>query len=112
MTIYDIAREAGVSIATGSRVLNGGKVGEATRAKVQDVLDRNDYQPSRVAQGLATRQSKCVAVMTVDIRDVHHAAIAYEIERTMAAAGYSTILCNLGGTLARAGDYQIGRAHV
>lgn len=35
--------------------------------------------------------------MTVDIRDVHHAAIAYEIERTMATAGYSTILCNLGG---------------
>lgn len=105
MTIYDIAREAGVSIATVSRVLNGGKVGEATRAKVQDVLDRSDYQPSRVAQGLATRQSKCVAVMTVDIRDVHHAAIAYEIERTMAAAGYSTILCNLGGTPARAGDY-------
>ena len=105
MTIYDIAREAGVSIATVSRVLNGGKVGEATRAKVQDVLDRSDYQPSRVAQGLATRQSKCVAVMTVDIRDVHHAAIAYEIERTMAAAGYSTILCNLGGTPARAGEY-------
>ena len=52
MTIYDIAREAGVSIATVSRVLNGGKVGEATRAKVQDVLDRSDYQPSRVAQGL------------------------------------------------------------
>ena len=105
MTIYDIAREAGVSIATVSRVLNGGKVAEATRAKVQAILDSCDYQPSRVAQGLATRQSRCVAVMTVDIRDVHHAAIAYEIERTMATAGYSTILCNLGGTLDRAGEY-------
>ena len=106
MTIYDVAREAGVSIATVSRVLNGGKVGDSTRAKVQDVLDRCDYHPSQVAQGLATRQSKCVAVMTVDIRDVHHAAIAYEIERTMATAGYSTILCNLGGTPARAGEYM------
>lgn len=98
MTIYDIAREAGVSIATVSRVMNGGKVGKATRIKVQAVLDSCDYQPSQVAKGLATRQSRCVAVMTVDIRDVHHAAIAYEIERTMATAGYSTILCNLGGT--------------
>ena len=98
MTIYDIAREAGVSIATVSRVMNGGKVGKATRIKVQAVLDSCDYQPSQVAKGLATRQSRCVAVMTVDIRDVHHAAIAYEIERAMAAAGYSTILCNLGGT--------------
>ena len=51
MTIYDIAREAGVSIATVSRVLNGGKVGEATRAKVQDVLDRNDYQPGSTGAG-------------------------------------------------------------
>lgn len=105
MTIYDIAREAGVSIATVSRVMNGGKVGKATRIKVQAVLDRCDYQPSQVAKGLATRQSRCVAVMTVDIRDVHHAAIAYEIERTMATAGYSTILCNLGGTPARTGEY-------
>ena len=39
MTIYDIAREAGVSIATVSRVMNGGKVGKATRIKVQAVLD-------------------------------------------------------------------------
>ena len=105
MTIYDIAREAGVSIATVSRVMNGGKVGKATRIKVQAVLDSCDYQPSQVAKGLATRQSRCVAVMTMDIRDVHHAAIAYEIERTMATAGYSTILCNLGGTPARAGEY-------
>ena len=105
MTIYDIAREAGVSIATVSRVMNGGKVGKATRIKVQAVLDSCDYQPSQVAKGLATRQSRCVAVMTMDIRDVHHAAIAYEIERTMATAGYSTILCNLGGTPARTGEY-------
>ena len=105
MTIYDIAREAGVSIATVSRVMNGGKVGKATRIKVQAVLDSYDYQPSQVAKGLATRQSRCVAVMTVDIRDVHHAAIAYEIERAMATAGYSTILCNLGGNPARASEY-------
>lgn len=105
MTIYDIAREAGVSIATVSRVLNGGSVSEATREKVQQVLQKCDYQPSQVAQGLATRQSKCVAIMTVDIRDVHHAAIAYVVERTMASAGYSTILCNLGGEPSRAGEY-------
>lgn len=96
MTIYDIARKAGVSIATVSRVLNGGNVKEETRNKVQQVLDTCDYHPSQVAQGLANRQTRRVAVMTLDIRDVHHAAIAYEIERAMADAGYSTVLCNLG----------------
>ena len=96
MTIYDIARKAGVSIATVSCVLNGGNVKEETRNKVQQVLDTCDYHPSQVAQGLANRQTRRVAVMTLDIRDVHHAAIAYEIERAMADAGYSTVLCNLG----------------
>ena len=51
MTIYDIARKAGVSIATVSRVLNGGNVKEETRNKVQQVLDTCDYHPSQVAQG-------------------------------------------------------------
>ena len=48
------------------------------------MLDTCDYHPSQVAQGLANRQTRRVAVMTLDIRDVHHAAIAYEIERAMA----------------------------
>ena len=43
MTIYDIAREAGVSIATVSRVMNGGKVGKATRIKVQAKPLRSRY---------------------------------------------------------------------
>lgn len=106
VTIYDIAREAGVSIATVSRVLNGsGKVGERTRRRVQAVLDSQQYIPSRVAQGLASRQTSSVGVLTVDIRDVHHSSIAYMIEQTMAGAGYSTIVCNLGGTPARLRGY-------
>ena len=56
MTIYDIAREAGVSIATVSRVMNGGKVGKATRIKVQAVLDSCDYQrPGHPAKPLRSR---------------------------------------------------------
>ena len=51
MTIYDIAREAGVSIATVSRVMNGGKVGKATRIKVQAVLDSCDSQPGSERSG-------------------------------------------------------------
>ena len=42
MTIYDIAREAGVSIATVSRVMNGGKVGKATRIKAQGAYTGKD----------------------------------------------------------------------
>ena len=50
MNIYDIAKEAGVSIATVSRVINNkGTVSEATRAKVEAVLSRSGYTPSAVS---------------------------------------------------------------
>ncbi|MDN6030608.1 MAG: LacI family DNA-binding transcriptional regulator, partial [Lactococcus plantarum] len=46
ITIYDVAREAGVSMATVSRVVNGNQnVKEATRRKVLDVIERLDYRP-------------------------------------------------------------------
>ena len=56
MNIYDIAREAGVSITTVSRVLNGkDNVSAATRQKVEAVLNRNSYVPSAIARGLWPR---------------------------------------------------------
>ena len=52
-TIYDIAREAGVSTATVTRVVRRDPhVREATRAKVQQVIDAHDYTPSVSAQNL------------------------------------------------------------
>ena len=56
VTIYDVAREAGVSMATVSRVVNGNKnVKENTRKKVLEVIDRLDYRPNAVARGLASK---------------------------------------------------------
>ena len=50
MNIYDIAKEAGVSISTVSRVLNHkGNVNPATRERVEEVLERNHYTPSAIA---------------------------------------------------------------
>ena len=55
MNIYDIAREAGVSIATVSRVLNHKDTVRAdTRAKVEKVLKHCNYAPSAIAQGMDT----------------------------------------------------------
>ena len=55
MNIYDIAKEAGESIATVSRVLNNkGTVSGATRAKVEAVLSRSGYTPSAIARGMVS----------------------------------------------------------
>ena len=57
VTIYDVAREAGVSMATVSRVVNGNKnVMENTRKKVLEVIERLDYRPNAVARDLRVRK--------------------------------------------------------
>ncbi len=57
ITIYDVAREASVSMATVSRVVNGNpNVKPATRKKVLEVIDRLDYRPNAVARALPARR--------------------------------------------------------
>ena len=64
VTIYDVAREAGVSMATVSRVVNGNKnVKENTRKKVLEVIERLDYRPNAVARGLASKKTTTVGVV-------------------------------------------------
>lgn len=101
MTIYDIAKEAGVSISTVSRVLNH-KAGikPATREKVQQVLDKYNYQPSPAAKGLADKSSQTVALITQDIRDTHFSSTVYTVEQELKKRGYSCYLINTGKTQA------------
>lgn len=98
MNIYDIAQEAGVSIATVSRVLNNkGPVSASTRSRVEEVLARHNYTPSAIARGMMSKSLRTVAVLTVDIRVPHYARTAYTIEREFSRRGYEVILCNTGG---------------
>ncbi len=100
MNIYDIAKEAGVSISTVSRVMNNkGNVNAATRKKVEEILDRHDYTPSAIARGMVSKSMKTVAVLTVDIRVPHYARTAYTIEREFSRRGYEVTICNTGGEL-------------
>ncbi|MET3848556.1 LacI family DNA-binding transcriptional regulator [Paenibacillus sp. OAE614] len=67
-TIYDIAREAGVSIATVSKVINQtGRISDKTRKHVQDVMKRIDYQPSVVASALTKKRTYSLGLLIPDI---------------------------------------------
>nr|WP_122012083.1 LacI family DNA-binding transcriptional regulator [Maliibacterium massiliense] len=70
MNIYDIARKAGVSIATVSRVINdSAHVREATRQKVLSVIADANYTPNAFARNLSARSSRTVGVLCTDIYD-------------------------------------------
>jgi len=64
ITIYDVATEAGVSLATVSRVINGSSVVKTqTREKVLDAIQRLDFKPNQIARGLATSKTTTIAIV-------------------------------------------------
>lgn len=97
MTIYDISEQAGVSIATVSRVLNGSKnVSEKTRKKVLDIISRCEYTPNAFARGLGLNTMKTIGIMCADSSDLYLAKAIYHIERKLRANGYDSLLCCTG----------------
>lgn len=94
--IDDVAREAGVSISTVSRVVNGvaNKVSEETLERVRAVIAAMDYRPARIGRALRTAQTQLVALLIPDTANAFYAAIANSIEAAMMGTGHSMILCN------------------
>lgn len=97
MTIYDISKMAGVSIATVSRVLNGNaNVRPETRRKVLDVMERCGYTPNAFARGLGLNSMNTIGILCADSSDLYLAKAVYYIERNLRAGGYHSILCCTG----------------
>lgn len=95
VTIYDVAREAQVSMATVSRVVNGNtNVKPSTRAKVLDVIKRLDYRPNAVARGLASKKTTTVGVLLPDITNNFFSALALGIDDIASMYKYNIILDN------------------
>lgn len=95
VTIYDVAREASVSMATVSRVVNGNpNVKPATRKKVLEVIERLGYRPNAVARGLASKKTTTVGVIIPDISNIFYAELARGIEDIATMYKYNIILSN------------------
>lgn len=95
ITIYDVAREANVSMATVSRVVNGNpNVKPATRKKVSEVIDRLGYRPNAVARGLASKKTTTVGLIIPDISNIFYAELARGIEDIATMYKYNIILSN------------------
>lgn len=95
ITIYDVAREAGVSMATVSRVVNGNpNVKPMTRKKVLAAIERLGYRPNAVARGLASKKTTTVGVIIPDISSLFFSELARGIEDIATMYKYNIILCN------------------
>lgn len=98
ITIYDVAREASVSMATVSRVVNGNpNVKPATRKKVLEVIERLDYRPNAVARGLASKRTTTVGVIIPDVSNTYFSSLARGIDDVATMYKYNIILANSDG---------------
>ena len=106
VTIHDIAKQAEVSIATVSRVLNNNpRVEPKTAARVRRVIARTGYIPDNIARGMRSRQSWAVGYIVSDISNVHFTFASKALEETLAAVGYSLIVCSTDGDSDREKQY-------
>lgn len=95
-TIKDVARRAGVGIATVSRVLNDSpNVLPATRARVLDTIDELGYRPNQAARQLVTARSHAIAVVLPFITRPFFIEILRGIEAVIAQSGYQLIIFNV-----------------
>jgi len=96
ITIKDIAREAGVSTATVSYVINGSRpVMPEKRQRVLDIISKTNYQPNRVAKSLRTKKTNIIGVLAEDILDFPTVGIINGISEYVDNTDYNILLNDL-----------------
>lgn len=106
-TISDVARRAGASVSTVSRVLNGNdRVDPAVAARVKRVIKELNYRPNRTARGLRLRHNRVWALVISDIRTgPFFADVVRGVEDGAHEAGYAMFLCNADEDPAKEAGY-------
>lgn len=95
ITMEDVAREAGVSLMTVSRVLNDKDgISEATRQRIREVIDRLGYRRSNIARGLVTKRTGTLGLVVPDISNPYFSEVARGVEHAAYADDYNVFLCN------------------
>jgi LacI family transcriptional regulator len=95
VTIRDVARRAGVSPMTVSRVINDSElVSPDTRRRVEDAIGELGYVPSRLARGLSAKRTGTLALIVPDVANPFFTLIVRGAEDVARRAGYRVILCD------------------
>ena len=95
VTIYDIAKEAGVSTATISRVLNGkGSVSVKKREEIMKIVNQQNFISDALAKSLRKAQTKTLGIITSDLRNPFFSNLFIECEKLATQAGYTVFSCD------------------
>src|SRR5215207_6316272 len=95
ITMADVAREAGVSLMTVSRVLNDQDgISDATRQRIQAVVERLGYRRSNIARGLVTKRTGTLGLVVPDNSNAYFSEVARGVEHAAYSKGYNVFLCN------------------
>lgn len=105
-TIRDVAKLAGVSVATVSRAMNeSGYVSKEAREKIEQAIAELDFSPNEVARSLYQKKSKLVGLLLPDISNPFFPLIAKGVEDNMNQKGYQVILGNVQEDAVKGTDY-------
>ena len=95
VTMSDVAREAGVSLMTVSRVVNNkGEISPETRERIQNVIDELGYRPSGIARSLAGGQTYTIGLVVPDIANPYFSGMAHGVTSIANAEGFGVLLCD------------------
>lgn len=105
-TIYEVARLAGVSVATASRALNNtGYVSKEARTRVLEAARQLNYHINVNARSLTSGKTYTIALVLPDVTNPFFPAVARGVEDAASRKGYSVILCNTDGSARKEADY-------
>lgn len=104
-TMKDVAREAGVALGTVSKVINGIPVGEEYRRKVEDAIQKLNYEVNTYARGLKVQKTNTVTLIIPDAINPFYAAFAHYIESYLYETGHFMVLCCSNGILEKEINY-------
>lgn len=105
-TLADVAKEAGVSLTTVSRVLNNrGYLSQATKDAVAAAIRKLGYRPNQVARALHGKRTQTIGLIVPTVALPFFGEVAVEVENALAEHGYRILICNSLGKPERERDY-------
>ncbi|HHY83498.1 MAG TPA: LacI family transcriptional regulator [Clostridiales bacterium] len=94
VTIRDVAKKAKVSLGTVSRYLNGYKLRESNRIRIEEAIRELGFQENLIAKGLKTNRSMTIGVVLASLTDLFATSVITAAERILAQDNYSIVVCD------------------